>query len=277
MTQSDPEASYLSLVASCLQGLLGRNLVGVYAGGSYALGDYRRESSDLDLAAVVSSPLSSELKQQIVERLRHESLPCPARALELVIYRWETARSGSVKADFVLNLNTGSELPLRVECRARAGEGHWFPIDRSMLAQAGIALLGPPASKAFSPISPEALAPILVDSLRWHRANPEHQGDAVLNSCRSMRFVTEGRWSSKPAAGRWAVERGLAPKELVERAFAIRRAPVADPARRAADTAAPAPYLAEVEEFVAKVESRLSACLRVAGPSRPCRRGPRCA
>jgi aminoglycoside adenylyltransferase-like protein/nucleotidyltransferase-like protein len=257
VSQGGPEASYLSSLRSRLHGLLRRDLVGVYVGGSYALGDYRREASDLDLAAVVTTRLSRELRQQVVERLRHESLPCPARGLELVVYRLQTARSGSVTADFELNLNSGLGLPMRVERRPAAGEGHWFPIDRSMLSQAGIALLGPPAGEVFSWISPPALAPILVDSLHWHRAHLERPSDAVLNACRSLRFATEGRWSSKPAAGRWAVERGLAPRELVERACAARRRLPTDPARHPPD--AHAPDLAEIERFLAKAQSRLLA------------------
>ena len=115
--------------------------------------------------------------------------------------------------------------------------------DRSMLAQAGIPLVGPPVAEVFSPIAPQALAPALVDSIRWHRAHPEHPSDSVLNACRSLRFATEGRWSSKPAAGRWAVDRGLAPPELVQRACAGELGS----------------SLAPVDDFLAEVESALSA------------------
>jgi aminoglycoside adenylyltransferase-like protein/nucleotidyltransferase-like protein len=255
---NDPEASYLSSVARCLQDLLGPDLVGVYAGGSYALGDYLRGRSDLDLAAVVAVPMSARLEELAVERLQQKSAQCPTRGLELVVYLLETAQSGSVEPTFELNLNAGPRMPLRVEHEAAAGEGHWFPIDRTMLAQAGIALLGPPAGEVFSPIPPEALAPILVDSIRWHRARPERPSDSVLNACRSLRFATEGRWSSKLAAGRWAVDHGLVPAELVERACAPRRPPPADPAHHAGDTAPVVPDPAAVEEFLAEVESRLS-------------------
>jgi hypothetical protein len=183
------------------------------------------------------------VKQVAVERLLAEAARCPTRGLELVIYRSATARSGSVDPGFELNLNAGPGMAERIDDRPDPGEGHWFPIDRSMLAQAGIALLGPPASEVFSPIAPEALAATLVDSIGWHRAHPERPGDAVLNACRSLRFVTEGRWSSKAAAGRWAVDRGMAPPELVERA----RAGELGSAR------------APVDEFLAAVESSLSA------------------
>ncbi len=241
---NQPESSYLSSVASCLQDLFGSELVGVYVGGSYALGDYRRGQSDLDLAAVVRSRMPARLRELAVERLLPEAARCPTRGLELVIYRLATARSGSVEADFELNVNAGPAMPVRVEHGGAApGQGHWFPIDRSMLAQAGIPLLGPPVGEVFSPIAPEALTPVLVDSIRWHRAHPEHPSDSVLNACRSLRFATEGRWSSKPAAGRWAVDRGLAPPELVRRACAGELGSSLTP----------------VDEFLAEVESALSA------------------
>jgi predicted nucleotidyltransferase len=82
---NQPESSYLSSVASCLQNLFGSELVGVYVGGSYALGDYRRGQSDLDLAAVVRSRIRARHRELAVERLLPEAARCPTRGLELVI------------------------------------------------------------------------------------------------------------------------------------------------------------------------------------------------
>ncbi len=218
------ERDYLARVAGRLRSALGRALAGVYAGGSYALGDYMPGRSDLDVAAVVTSSLSPGLGEAIVERLCHAALPCPARKLELVIYRLDTARSGSASPDFDLNLNTGGGVGLSMQSNGDAGEAgsHWFAIDRSVLSQAGVALLGPPAGEVFAPIAPPDLVPTLIESLRWHRDHGCDAGDAVLNACRSLRFAEQGRWSSKPAAGRWAAERRLAPSELVARAIAAR-------------------------------------------------------
>jgi Domain of unknown function (DUF4111)/Nucleotidyltransferase domain len=220
MTTDDPEASYLSGIALCLRELFGEELVGVYGGGSYALGDYRRGMSDLDVAAVIRGPMPTRLRALAVERLLRAAARCPTRGLELVVYRSKTAGSGAVTADFELNLNAGPEMQSRVEHEPPPGEEHWFAIDRSVLAQAGIAVLGPPAGHVFRPITPKALAPVLIASVRWHRAHLERPEDAVLNACRSLRFVAEGRWYSKPAAGQWAAKRGLASTELVERACA---------------------------------------------------------
>jgi Domain of unknown function (DUF4111)/Nucleotidyltransferase domain len=219
--------------------------VGVYAGGSYALGDYLPERSDLDVAAVVRAALPPALRPRIVAGVAEEAIHCPARKLELVVYRLETARSGTATPDFELNLNTGAGMPLHVDHDASQVAGHWFPIDRSVLAQAGIALRGAPAREVFTPIPPRALAPVLADSVRWYR-NAGGGPDAVLNACRALRFATDGRWSSKPEAGRWAVERAQAPPNLVASARAARtRLASLDPG--------------EVAGFLEAVESRLRA------------------
>jgi hypothetical protein len=218
------ESSYLASARDRLRDALGHHLVGVYVGGSFALGDYMPGRSDLDLAAVVRQPLPPELLDTVVVRLRHEALPCPARRLELVVYRLETARSASAVPDFELNLNTGAGIPVSVQAKSDPGGigAHWFPIDRSVLSQAGVALLGPPAGEVFARIAVAELTPVLVESVRWHRERRDDPSDAVLNACRSLRFAEEGRWSSKAAAGRWAVGRGLAPDDLVEQALQAR-------------------------------------------------------
>jgi hypothetical protein len=224
--QAEAESEYLRRVSELLHAVLGRRLVGVYAGGSYALGDYLPGRSDLDIGVVVRSPLLPKAADAIVAQLRHDSLPCPARCLELVVYLEETTRSGSPAPDFELNLNTGRAIRLSVQLQSDAGDvgSHWFAIDRSILSQAGVALLGPPADEVFASIPPRELLPTLVESVRWHLEHEDNTSDAVLNACRSLRYAEEGLWSSKPAAGQWAAERGLAPDDLVSRALEARAA-----------------------------------------------------
>ena len=51
--------AYLDEVAARLQAVLGNELVGVYSGGSYALGGYQAGRSDLGVAAVTRRPLAA--------------------------------------------------------------------------------------------------------------------------------------------------------------------------------------------------------------------------
>jgi hypothetical protein len=103
-------------------------------------------------------------------------------------------------------------------------ERHWFPIDRSILAQAGIALSGPPAAEVFAAIPLQALRPLLAESIAWRRGNPGAPGEETLNAARALRFVREGRWHSKTEAGRWALEQGVFAVETLRDALAARSA-----------------------------------------------------
>lgn len=161
---------------------------------------------------------SNRRKQDVVDALRHEALACPARGLEFVLYTEDAVRRPNTDAGFEVNLNTGARMPFRADFEPDPNETHWFPIDRSILAQHGIALFGPPAGKVFAPISRELLLPLLAESLRRQAAAEGRGDDVVLNACRTWMYIEEGVWASKPAAGAWAVGRApLAARALEAR------------------------------------------------------------
>jgi hypothetical protein len=198
---------YLAELTRRLGAVLGGELLGVYAGGSYGLGAYGPGRSDIDVTVVVAGALSHAAKQAIVERLRQEALPCPARGLELVVYPLATARGGGGEPGFELNLNTGAAMGFRVDEAPGDIEGFWFAIDRSILRAHGVALTGPPAADLFAPIPRATLLELLQESIRWHRDSDVPLGsDTVLNTCRALRFASEGTWSSKREAGAWATQ-----------------------------------------------------------------------
>ena len=200
----EAERAYLAELVEKLQGILGASLVGVYAGGSWALGGYEPPDSDLDVAVVIREPLSDEGADRLVAAFRHEAFPCPARGLELVVYTREAAASATTDPGFELNLNTGGRLTSRADREPQPGERHWFAVDRSVLAAHGIALLGPSAAEVFAPIAADDLRPVLADVLRWYEREAPESDDAILNAGRSLRFVREGVWLPKPALRAWA-------------------------------------------------------------------------
>jgi hypothetical protein len=214
------ERTYLSELSGRAAAVLGDALVGVYAGGSWALGDYLPGRSDLDVAIVCADALDDATIDELAARLRHESLPCPARGLELVVYTRAVAGAGEAEAGFELNLNTGERMDYREERHGGTAEAHWYAIDRAILAQDGVALSGPPAGEIFrGPPRPVVLG-LLGQSLRWH-AGGEAASDVVLNAARSIVYAREGRWVSKPAAARRLIETGQEP-ELMETALTAR-------------------------------------------------------
>lgn len=212
---------YLREMTDRARRLLGRDLVGVYAAGSLALHAYQPGRSDIDVAIVCSGPLSRAAKQALVDALRHEALPCPARGLELVVYRAELAGAGTAEPGFEVELNSGPGMPFRVTWagadRTPVDGTFWYAVDRSILAAAGRTVEGPPASAVFRSVPDGVLAALLAESLRWHlgleedeagsregddRPGPPGTDDAVLNACRARQRIRTGEWVGKIAAGR---------------------------------------------------------------------------
>ena len=198
------------------------DVVGVYVGGSVALDGYQSGQSDLDVAVVTPGALLSPVKDACVTRLRHEALPCPARGLELVVYSAADAASADVAAAFQLNLNTGTGLRFRVDFEPQPGEGHWFAIDRAILREHGVVLDGAPTRDVFGEIPRRYLLSVVAEALRWFDDNEAAKADTVLNACRALRYASTGEWSSKPSAGRWALDR-VADPGVVRAALAARR------------------------------------------------------
>jgi hypothetical protein len=202
--------------------MLGSRLVGVYAGGSVALGAYQHGRSDVDVAAVAEGQVSRPERESLGAALRHEGLPCPARGLEFVLYPLETARGGGADPGFLLNLNSGPRMAFRLDLEPGPEDSHWFAIDRSILAQHGVTLAGPPAGEVFGPVAQGVLLPLLARSIEWHLQGIGRGDDAVLNAARALRYLTEQRWSSKAEAGVWALTR-VADPSLVRRALRARQ------------------------------------------------------
>ncbi|HEY5882900.1 MAG TPA: nucleotidyltransferase domain-containing protein [Nakamurella sp.] len=198
---------YLAEIARRCAGSLGPDLVGVYAGGSLALDGYRAGRSDIDVAVVTGSAVPEETKAMTIGRLRHESLPCPARGLELVVYRAEVAAAGDAEPGFEFELNTGEGMAFRETLapnrRPPEDGSFWYAIDRSILSEHGWTIVGPPAEKLFRSPPEPLLAELVVQSQRWHLASSmAATDDAVLNACRAWHRAVTGHWLAKAAAGR---------------------------------------------------------------------------
>ncbi|MEU1889044.1 nucleotidyltransferase domain-containing protein [Micromonospora sp. WMMD987] len=219
---------YLADLLTVVRDVLGPDLVGVYAAGSVALDAYQPGRSDVDVAVVCRDTLPRRTREDLVARLRHEALPCPARGLELVAYARTVAGSGTPEPGFEVELNTGPRMPFRATFapgdRPAADGRFWYGLDRSILHQRGRTLTGPPAGEVFGELSPGDVRDLLVAALRWwlERSAPPGDGtvpatvDAVLGACRALVRVHDGDWLSKVAAGRRIIALGRDP-ELVRR------------------------------------------------------------
>src|SRR3954470_15499461 len=100
-----PVRAYLRALAERLRSGLGNDLAGAYAAGSIAFDAFDTGRSDIDVAVVCEDAVGRPRRSALGGVLRSDSLRCPARGLELVVYPRRFAASGDAGAGFVLELN----------------------------------------------------------------------------------------------------------------------------------------------------------------------------
>jgi predicted nucleotidyltransferase len=218
-----------------VQSTLADNLVGIYLRGSLATGDFI-ETSDIDFLVATERPVSEAEAAALIEMHAHlAALPNPyADKLEgayldpAALRRFEPGRRF---------LTVECETPLRW----KEHETSWL-IERWVLREKGVALLGPDPKTLVDPISPEELREAVRQRLReWATwaANPHdpewlpprsHQAYVVETMCRALYTLTFGELVSKRVAAEWAVSALPAPwRRLVEEAVARRADETPDP------------------------------------------------
>jgi hypothetical protein len=212
---------YVSVVAEHVVAVLGEELVGVYTTGSLALGDFRPGRSDIDLMAVVEGAVSADRCLDLAARLDHRRLPCPAAGLEFVLYPRATVAIPTTRAGYLLNLNTGAELPQAASLDPSTLPGFWFVIDRAITLQSGQAVRGPSPRALFRSPPREQLVSVVATAVQAQRSGDiDLLDNVVLNACRALRFAEEGRWHSKREAARRAAASSQAFAPLIRAAIA---------------------------------------------------------
>jgi hypothetical protein len=195
-----------------------------YLHGSAALGGFVPGKSDVDLLFVTEGELTDAERDAAVAVLR--SLPgCPGSGIESSVLTREHARDPAA-GGFELHVCTGPGEKV-VDGRGHPGDGD-LVLHAFVARAAGVTLHGPPAADVLG----EPARAVVLDRLRaelvWaleHGSGPY----AVLNACRALVWVREGRVVSKVEAG----ESGLAalPRHAatIAAALAAQVSPAASP------------------------------------------------
>lgn len=240
-------------MADSMREVLGRNLVGVYLQGSFALGDFDAHS-DADWIVALEKPLSAgevEALQAMHERIF--CLECAwAQHLEGSYFPKDVLRRADRAGKNLWYLDHGS--------RALIESNHCnTALVRWVVREHGVTLAGPPPSTLVDPIPVETLrAEIHNTVMEWGREiieyperydNRFYQGFIVLNYCRMLHDLYRGFPGSKRAGAEWA-QAHLEPRwaGLIDRAWDGRP----DPAFSVRQRADAADY-ASTLEFVAYV------------------------
>ena len=201
---------FVAQLAHLLPAALPANLVGLYLRGSLATGDFRAESSDLDLLAVTHQPVTDADFARLYEL--HAAIAASdhpfAQRLEIAYIDRDALRRFTPGARFP-TLGQGETLVWAEHRR------NWI-LERWMVREQGIALFGPLPITLIDPIPTQELVKAtrsrLQDWAAWaeNRHDPEwqwprrHKFYVVETMCRALHTLATGTLASKPQAVAWA-------------------------------------------------------------------------
>lgn len=213
--------SYLDALTSQACAELGPSLVAVTLVGSAGAGWYEPGVSDVDVAVVVKRAMGERSARSLAEKLSHSQLPCPARKLELVVYRRDLLAEPSWPLPFELNFNTGEGTADHVGLDPGAEAAHWFLLDLAIARERSTPLAGPPLHALLGEIPRPAVLEALGSALEWFDTEEPDHAASILAACRAWHYAEVGDWASKRDAAEWAAQR-LSDPGPVHRALTLR-------------------------------------------------------
>ncbi len=196
-----------------LQAALGHNLLGVYLHGSLAMGCFNPQRSDLDVLAVTRGALAPTARPQLARLLLLLS-GVPA-AIELSVLDHASLYPWRHPAPYEFHYSED----WRDRTQAHLDNVTWpevesAPTDADLAAHItiavarGVVLWGVPINEALPCVPPADYADSILADFRWARdllgVNPVY---FVLNACRVLAFLEEGRLLSKDEGGAWGLGR----------------------------------------------------------------------
>jgi hypothetical protein len=210
---------YALVLTERLEQSLGGRLRAAYLHGSAVLGGWTPGRSDVDVLFVAEDGLGEPETAAAAAVLAAPEPACPGTGLECSVVTVSQAASPQPPWPFLLHVaDAGSGGKPRIV----SGSGH--PGDPDLLMhyavcrEAGLPVSGPPAPDLIGSVPRPVILGYLAGELGWAAAHAT-EAYAVLNACRAMVFLADGRIVSKVAGGSIALDRGLGPRALLQRAL----------------------------------------------------------
>lgn len=210
--------TYGRLLAETLAASSGQRLVGAYLHGSSAMGGWIPARSDVDLLFVLQDRTPTSALLAVEKALVDNAPACPGTGLECSVVPAQEASNPTPPWPFLLHVQSSRGQEVK-RIRGEAVEG-----DRDLLMHyavcrvAGVPLFGPDPAAVFGAVPRVTILAYLADELGWGVAHGS-QAYAVLNACRALVYATHGDLVSKLSGGRYALDKGLGPADVIARAL----------------------------------------------------------
>jgi predicted nucleotidyltransferase len=205
---------------SKLSEMLGSNLVGVFLHGSLAMGCFNPHASDIDVLVITQRRVGRKKIRLASLALAASLKPCPIEVTtfskrDLNPWRYPTPFDFHFSEDW----RTAYESDTALRRMGRSGEDPAAHLAETRAR--GVVLLGPPIESVLPTVPVRDFLDSVVGDFRW--ALRKLYGNAtidgrmsastylVLNACRILSFLENGRVLSKAEGGDWAL--GVVPQK----------------------------------------------------------------
>jgi hypothetical protein len=198
--------AFLNLLLSTMQAILGDHFIGLYLGGSLALGDFNPNRSDIDFVAVTVDELP--LETIIALEKMHTRLWASGA-------KWAMKLDGSYVPQQVIRHWTSDDppCPFVEEDRFYVTNQGSAVIQCHIIRQYGVMVAGPSPHTLIDLVDADDVRNALRDNLeQWWRPllddpawvqQSQKQPFAILTMCRALYTLEHGIVASKPVAARW--------------------------------------------------------------------------
>lgn len=202
------EYEILARIKTLYQNILSDKLAGIYVHGSIAFGCFAWERSDIDFLAVVKEKLTQEEKEMLIRSLLELDRFCPPKGLEMSVITESVCRPFVYPTPFELHFSNSHkeafQKNLSAYCETMNGVDRDLAAHITVTKSVGIVLCGKPIDAVFDDVPRNCY----LDSLLFDIENADLEINEnpvyfILNLCRVLAYLEEGRILSKKQGGEW--------------------------------------------------------------------------
>ena len=209
--------AYAAELTAELDAALAGALTAAYLHGSAALGGWTGERSDVDVLFVVADDFSPARAASAGDALLRAADGCPGVGLEASIVTAGAAARPAPPWPFILHIGMRDGKHVLYMGQERPGDADLL-MHYAVCRAAGVTLTGPPPEATIGIVDRPVILGYLADELGWGLANaPESY--AVLNACRALVYLRQGKIVGKVAGGLAALDDGSGPADVLRRAL----------------------------------------------------------
>lgn len=191
--------------------IIGTELTGIYLHGSFTMGCFNPNKSDIDLIVIIEKNISNIQKMELMKQIILLNQQAPAKGLEISLVKKEYCNPFTYPTPFELHFS-----PMHLQwfhdnpqdyVEKMKGEDIDLAAHFTIIHKYGIALYGEKIEDVFADVPQQNYIHSICCDIENAQDDILKQPIYItLNLCRVLAFLIDGLYLSKKDGGKWAME-----------------------------------------------------------------------